>query len=398
MEPEIQRNLENLHANEMLKELKTLFPQQAEQELLQNICEIFTLASRKKGRYPKETMGYSFYCPPENKVLVAQNVKFLKNSLITQEVSGSLKDLEIIQEGNTHPSIDTSLNHEEDDLKIDEPQSDIIPIRRSIRTRRPTDHLCLYIDVEDHELRDLEVYMEQPEGFVNLKYPNQRYYMENSKCGSIPMQEKLRLSISQGASTPAELKRMQNVPYALAVSSIMYAVRCTRPDVAFAQNGSIADGAPLVSVSAQMKSFDVNKLGSAEADVKGGVAGESILKSDVPSLTLFGLVTGDCLSCSGVCFARMYAGYDPCRAAKHMLITAVCRMLLGLSLLSCWWSAVPYASLVRLLARGSSQLFIFPLFHRLMSGLDTCLDLNICGFFLRGSSVFSFDRALFVTG
>ncbi|GJZ14885.1 hypothetical protein Tco_0550562 [Tanacetum coccineum] len=40
--------------------------------------------------------------------------------------------------------------------------------------------------------------------------------MENSKRGSIPMQEKLRLSKSQGASTPAELKRMQNVPYASA--------------------------------------------------------------------------------------------------------------------------------------------------------------------------------------
>ncbi|GJZ36977.1 zinc finger, CCHC-type containing protein [Tanacetum coccineum] len=35
MEPEIQRNLENLHANDMLKELKALFAQQAEQELLQ---------------------------------------------------------------------------------------------------------------------------------------------------------------------------------------------------------------------------------------------------------------------------------------------------------------------------------------------------------------------------
>nr|GEV53395.1 hypothetical protein [Tanacetum cinerariifolium] len=53
---------------------------------------------------------------------------------------------------------------------------------------------------------------------------------------SIPMQEKLKLSKSQGASTPAELKRMQNVPYASVVGSIMYAVRCTRPDVAFAQN------------------------------------------------------------------------------------------------------------------------------------------------------------------
>ncbi|GKB89275.1 hypothetical protein Tco_0961547 [Tanacetum coccineum] len=60
--------------------------------------------------------------------------------------------------------------------------------------------------------------------------------MENSKRGSIPMQEKLRLSKSQGASTPAELKRMKNVPYASAMGFIMYAVRCTRPDVAFAQN------------------------------------------------------------------------------------------------------------------------------------------------------------------
>nr|GEY67349.1 zinc finger, CCHC-type [Tanacetum cinerariifolium] len=49
-----------------------------------------------------------------------------------------------------------------------------------------------------------------------------RYCMENSKRGSIPMQEKLKLSKSQGASTPAELKRMQNVPYASVVGSIMY--------------------------------------------------------------------------------------------------------------------------------------------------------------------------------
>ncbi|GJU74466.1 retrotransposon protein, putative, ty1-copia subclass [Tanacetum coccineum] len=48
--------------------------------------------------------------------------------------------------------------------------------------------------------------------------------------------EKLKLSKSQGASTPAEKQRMQNIPYASAIGSIMYAVRCTRPDVAFAQN------------------------------------------------------------------------------------------------------------------------------------------------------------------
>ncbi|GJW89270.1 hypothetical protein Tco_0164610 [Tanacetum coccineum] len=45
--------------------------------------------------------------------------------------------------------------------------------------------------------------------------------MENFKRGSIPMQEKLRLSKSQGALTLVELKRMQNVPYVSAVGSIM---------------------------------------------------------------------------------------------------------------------------------------------------------------------------------
>nr|GEY85502.1 hypothetical protein [Tanacetum cinerariifolium] len=41
-----------------------------------------------------------------------------------------------------------------------------------------------------------------------------RYSMENSKRRSIPMQEMLKLRKLQGASTPAEMKHMQNVPYA----------------------------------------------------------------------------------------------------------------------------------------------------------------------------------------
>ncbi|GJZ10434.1 retrotransposon protein, putative, ty1-copia subclass [Tanacetum coccineum] len=85
------------------------------------------------------------------------------------------------------------------------------------------------------------VYLEQPMlnptlDSASIEKSFKAVHMENSKRGSIPMQDKLRLSKSQGASTPAELKRMQSVPYASAVGSIMYAVRCTRPDVAFAQN------------------------------------------------------------------------------------------------------------------------------------------------------------------
>ncbi|GJX67486.1 retrotransposon protein, putative, ty1-copia subclass [Tanacetum coccineum] len=62
-----------------------------------------------------------------------------------------------------------------------------------------------------------------------------RFHMENSKRGSIPMQEKLRLSKSQGASTPAELKCM-NVPYASVVGSIIY---LTDADDFKSQNGYV---------------------------------------------------------------------------------------------------------------------------------------------------------------
>ena len=60
--------------------------------------------------------------------------------------------------------------------------------------------------------------------------------MQNSKKGYLPMQEQHGLSSKVGASTPAEVQRMKRVPYASAVGSIMYAVKSTRPDAAFAQN------------------------------------------------------------------------------------------------------------------------------------------------------------------
>nr|GEW43743.1 hypothetical protein [Tanacetum cinerariifolium] len=105
--------------------------------------------------YPKETIGYSFYSPSDNKVFVARNAEFFENDLIDLKASESVKDLELIQEEDTNPSLDTSLDHEEDDQEINEPQSDINPIRKSSRTRRAPDRMCLYIDAEEHELRDL---------------------------------------------------------------------------------------------------------------------------------------------------------------------------------------------------------------------------------------------------
>ncbi|GKA88263.1 retrotransposon protein, putative, ty1-copia subclass [Tanacetum coccineum] len=327
-------------------------------------------------------------------------------SLITQELSRSLEDHEIIQEEDTYPSENTSLHHDEGDQENDEPQSDIIPIQSKWLFKKKTNmdgaihtyksclvgkgftqtyrvgyeetfspiadiraiRILIAIDAfYNYEIWQIdfktaflnghlseEVYMVQPEGFVHPKYPNRvcklkrsiyelkqasrqwnkrfddeikkfgftqnhdepcvymkasksnvtflilyvddilimgnhipmlqdvksylgkcfgmkdlgeaayifgikilrdksrtliglcqsayiekilkRFYMKNSKRESIPMQEKIKLSKSQGASTPVEVKRMQNVPYASAIGSIIYVVRCTRLDIAFAQN------------------------------------------------------------------------------------------------------------------------------------------------------------------
>nr|GEW88424.1 hypothetical protein [Tanacetum cinerariifolium] len=68
--------------------------------------------------YPKETMGYYFYFPPENKIVVA--------SEIPMEVEG-----------------------------FEPPQEEAILICRSERTHQAPDRLCLNVEVEEHSLWDL---------------------------------------------------------------------------------------------------------------------------------------------------------------------------------------------------------------------------------------------------
>nr|GEW76596.1 retrotransposon protein, putative, Ty1-copia subclass [Tanacetum cinerariifolium] len=391
-----------------------------------NVCGPFKIVSRQGASYfvtfTDDFSRYGYVYLLKHKFEMFETFKVFQKK-VENQLGKTIKSLRSDRG-------DTSLDHEEDDQEIDEPQSDINPIRKFSRTRHAPDRICLYIDAEEHELGDLgepanykaalldpeskkwldamnvemqsmkdndtnmdgavyifkahlvakgftqtygvdyeetfshvadirairifiaiaayydyeiwqmdvktaflhghlseEVYMEQLEGFVNPKYPNhkfsftqnpeepcvyikasgsyvaililyvddillmgnnipmlqdvksylgrsfamkdlgkatyilgikiyhdrskrliglcqnayiekimKRFYMKNSKRGTIPMQEKLKLSKSQGASTPAEKQRMQNIPYASAVGSVMYAVRCTRPDVAFAQN------------------------------------------------------------------------------------------------------------------------------------------------------------------
>ena len=58
--------------------------------------------------------------------------------------------------------------------------------------------------------------------------------MHDSKKGFLPMSHGITLSKTQCLSTHDERERMNRIPYASALGSIMYAMLCTRPDVACA--------------------------------------------------------------------------------------------------------------------------------------------------------------------
>nr|GEU49290.1 zinc finger, CCHC-type [Tanacetum cinerariifolium] len=250
MEPNIQKNLEKLGAYDMLKELKTLFAHQAEQELLQTVREFHTCKQEGQSvsSYILKMKCYidNLECLGHAMTQNLANAKFLENSLMTQEASGSLEDLEIIQEEDTHPFVNTSLHDDDDDQEIDEPQSDIIPIRSKWIFKKKTDmdgvvHTykarlvakgftqTYRVDYEETfspvaDNRDIRILCFAMKDLWEAAYVfGIKIYKDRSRR-------------SQGASTPTEVDHMQRVPYASAVGPIMYAVRCTRPDVAFTQN------------------------------------------------------------------------------------------------------------------------------------------------------------------
>ncbi|GKB43545.1 retrotransposon protein, putative, ty1-copia subclass [Tanacetum coccineum] len=291
--------------------------------------------------YPKETMGYSFYSPSENKVFVARNAEFFESKLLDLKASGTfffIRVVEIFESSSVAKGFQIKLGVDYEETFS--PVADIRAIRiliaiaayydyeiwqMDVKTAFLNGHLaertpimeqpvqasrqwnkrfddeikkfgfaqnpdepCVYLkasgsyvaililyvddillmgnnipmlqDVKSYlgrsfAMKDLgdaayilgiKIYRDRSKRLIGLNQSAyiekilKRFYMENSKRGTIPMQEKLKLSKSQGASTPAEKQRMQNIPYASAIGSIMYAVRCTRPDVAFAQNMIVA--------------------------------------------------------------------------------------------------------------------------------------------------------------
>ncbi|KAM2811016.1 hypothetical protein COP1_043727 [Malus domestica] len=61
-----------------------------------------------------------------------------------------------------------------------------------------------------------------------------RFQMEQSKKGFLPVGHGIHLSKSMEPKTHEEIRQMSCIPYASAIGSLMYAMICTRPDIAYA--------------------------------------------------------------------------------------------------------------------------------------------------------------------
>nr|GEV63568.1 retrotransposon protein, putative, Ty1-copia subclass [Tanacetum cinerariifolium] len=114
------------------------------------------------------------------------NLSYLKSNLISHEASRSIVDFDEIQRQDEQPLDNASEHQPEDEYDDVDPQTDV-------RRHPSLESESIEIDQGD-------------------------------------------LSKAQGLSTPVEVMRMKGTTYASTVGYIMYAVRCTRPDVAFSQN------------------------------------------------------------------------------------------------------------------------------------------------------------------
>ena len=67
-----------------------------------------------------------------------------------------------------------------------------------------------------------------------IKKVLERFNMDKAKPVNCPLAGHFKLSSSQCPTSDEEKNEMQKIPYASAVGSLMYAMVCTRPDIAHA--------------------------------------------------------------------------------------------------------------------------------------------------------------------
>ena len=82
----------------------------------------------------------------------------------------------------------------------------------------------------------IKIYRDKSKRMLGLSQSNvlKRFNMEESKRCYLPRNYDIQLSKKISPKTPEERNRMNSILYASAVGSIMYAILCIRPNVAYA--------------------------------------------------------------------------------------------------------------------------------------------------------------------
>ena len=93
---------------------------------------------------------------------------------------------------------------------------------------------------EESYILGIKIYRDKSKRMLGLSQSRyidlvlKRFSMDGSKRSYLPMSQDIHLSKRMSPKTPEERNRMSSILYASAIGSIMYAMLCTRSDIAYA--------------------------------------------------------------------------------------------------------------------------------------------------------------------
>ena len=88
------------------------------------------------------------------------------------------------------------------------------------------------IGIKIHRSRSRGILGPSPETYINKVL--ERFRMTDCSLSVAPIMKGDKLSLNQCSKNDLENESMKNIPYALAIGSLMYAQVCTKPDIPYA--------------------------------------------------------------------------------------------------------------------------------------------------------------------
>ncbi|KAH9689341.1 Integrase catalytic domain-containing protein [Citrus sinensis] len=208
--------------------------------------------------YADGVKRYPLWDPTAHKIVISRDVIFVEDQLqMRNEDDGTTKEksetVPVYVENNLEDSDSSEVApvHEEQE-PVD---SETPEVFRSTRERRPPTWHSEYVTEINQCRKKLKLYTRTRHGNLYhyhteekpletngstrsnmmknyLKKILRRFNMQDCKSISTPLPVNFKLSSSMCPSNEAERKEMSRVPYASAVGSLMFAMICTRPDIA----------------------------------------------------------------------------------------------------------------------------------------------------------------------